>query len=117
MLDMHRPGHRAMVETAEKDAPPMPGGNMQRQDTSLTDAQKRAFQQNEADFAKLEEQMRSVEEAATARLSASGLEFDEDRRNCYLCLCSGFESSGSSTRPSTRCANCPHQMTRHAGHQ
>ncbi|GAB3002233.1 hypothetical protein GCM10023080_079890 [Streptomyces pseudoechinosporeus] len=77
----------------------------------LTDAQKKAYEDNKANFGDLEKQIRSFEEAANSRLAASGLRFDPDAPYCYLCPCHEFESS------TTRCARstCGHSMTSHHG--
>jgi hypothetical protein len=77
--------------------------------TALTDAQEKAYAENEADFAKLDQQIRSVQEAATARLSAIGLRFDEDSTACLLCGCDAMEGPGAD------CDNCGHRIWKHRG--
>jgi hypothetical protein len=76
---------------------------------TLTETQKRAYAENQADFAKLDQQIRNVEEAATARLAASGLHFDEDATSCLFCYCTGYEGVSGA------CDNCNHGRLRHRG--
>lgn len=56
----------------------------------LPDELKKAYEQNRADFAELDRQLRSVQEAARLRLVESGHSFDRDAMYCYLCGCPDF---------------------------
>ncbi|MEV0637001.1 hypothetical protein AB0I77_18980 [Streptomyces sp. NPDC050619] len=75
------------------------------------DAQKKAYEENEADFSILEKQLRSFDETATARLAAIGRRFDPDAQYCYRCPCDQFEGTH------IRCARdtCGHSMASHHG--
>ncbi|MFB8237523.1 hypothetical protein ACFC58_13325 [Kitasatospora purpeofusca] len=54
----------------------------------LTEAQKQAFEQNEADFRNLDDHVRDIRETARARLTANGWEPDSnDTRPCFSCPC------------------------------
>jgi hypothetical protein len=80
----------------------------------LTDAQKKAFEENRADFAKLKKQMRSFAETANSRLTASGLpRADLHPNRCLLCSCTEFQGT-----PNDSCTtlNCGHEMTSHDGY-
>ncbi|MGW6793857.1 hypothetical protein [Streptomyces chartreusis] len=82
----------------------------------LTDAQTKAFEQNQADFAELKKQMRSFAETANSRLTASGLAHGPGLHpnRCFLCSCTEFHGL-----PDDRCTtlHCGHEMTSHDGYQ
>lgn len=76
----------------------------------LTDSQKKAFEENEADFVELNKQMRSFGETASSRLATSGLHRDPNANDCLLCPCGQFQGA-----PGDKCT-CGHQMTSHDGY-
>ncbi|MGV9453784.1 hypothetical protein [Streptomyces sp. NPDC003635] len=78
----------------------------------LTDGQKKAFEDNEAEFRKLDGQMRGVRESARARLSTSGWEPDSsDGRRCLSCPCPDYQGGG----PQGGCKrlSCRHPLLDH----
>ncbi|KOG37158.1 hypothetical protein [Streptomyces resistomycificus] len=77
----------------------------------LTDAEKKAYAENEADLSTLEEQLRSFDKVANSRLAAIGRRFDPDAQYCYRCPCDQYEGASS------RCARdtCGHSRTGHHG--
>ncbi|MDH6514422.1 hypothetical protein M2164_000900 [Streptomyces sp. SAI-208] len=81
----------------------------------LTPAQREAFQQNESDFAELENRSRSVREAAEARLRHA----DYDPGGplyCYVCTCSSFVAPDDDGGLDARCERefCRHTSMQHA---
>ena len=79
----------------------------------LTDDQKKAYAENEADFAELEKQIRSLAETAKSRLTASGLRHGPGTEfYCYLCSCREFQGSDHQCTRST----CRHSRLRHEGY-
>ncbi|MFF3373880.1 hypothetical protein ACFYXF_13190 [Streptomyces sp. NPDC002680] len=87
-----------------------------RSEDDLTDDQKKAFEQNEADFTELKKRMRSFAESANSRLDASGLHRGPGTHpnRCLLCRCTAFQ--GTPDHPCTT-YNCHHDMTSHDGYQ
>ncbi|CAM5398186.1 hypothetical protein [Streptomyces pilosus] len=80
--------------------------------TDLTDAQRAAFEQNEAEFAELESQWRAAREAAEARLRDA----DYDPGGplyCYRCTCSSFVPSDDDGNVCER-EFCRHTAMQHA---
>ncbi|MCL6736852.1 hypothetical protein [Streptomyces neyagawaensis] len=80
----------------------------------LTEAQKKAFAENEADFRKFDDQLRDVREAARARLRGSGWDpgpGSEDAIRCLSCPCPDFQAGG----PQGKCkrASCRHFLIDH----
>ncbi|WP_055715757.1 hypothetical protein [Streptomyces torulosus] len=80
----------------------------------LTEAQKKAFGENEAEFRKFDDQLRGVREAARARLTDSGWEPDPgpgDTIPCLSCPCPDFQPGG----PQGRCKrpSCRHFLIDH----
>jgi hypothetical protein len=77
-----------------------------------TDAQKKAFEENEADFRRFDEQISGIRETARARLENSGWDPGQnDALPCLSCWCPGFEPGG----PQGKCkrVSCRHQMIDH----
>ncbi|MDQ0585147.1 hypothetical protein [Streptomyces rishiriensis] len=77
----------------------------------LTEDQKKAYAANEADFDGLEKQLRSFDETANARLTATARRFDPDAQYCYRCPCDQYEGIEH------RCARdtCGHSRISHHG--
>ncbi|MDG5808187.1 hypothetical protein P9869_37185 [Streptomyces ossamyceticus] len=80
----------------------------------LTEAQEKAFAENEADFRKFDDQLRDVREAARARLRASGWDPGPDTGDtlpCLSCPCPDFQSGG----PGGKCkrGSCRHFLIDH----
>jgi hypothetical protein len=107
-------GHRAIVETEQAAPDPAWREHMQPED-DLTDDQKKAFEQNKADFTEFKKQLRSFTETANSRLAASGLHRDPATHpnRCLICPCTGFQGT-----PGDLCTNtaCRHDMTSHDGY-
>ncbi|MGW6543360.1 hypothetical protein ACWGBH_10990 [Streptomyces massasporeus] len=83
-----------------------------RSDYDLTDDQRKAFEENRADFAELKQQMLGFAEAAHSRLVASGLHRGPGTHphHCFLCPCTEFRGLPNDDCP------CGHQMTSHEGY-
>ncbi|MBT2505174.1 hypothetical protein J7I98_04525 [Streptomyces sp. ISL-98] len=67
------------------------------QQYDLTDAQKKAFEENEADFRRLDDQIRGVQETARTRLTNNGWEPEPDPDGgipCLACPCPEFQFGG-----------------------
>ncbi|MGV9499539.1 hypothetical protein [Streptomyces sp. NPDC003642] len=80
-------------------------------DTELTDEQREAYAENEADLGRLETHLRDVQGTATARLTTAGLTLDPDATNCLLCPCKEFKGDTNLCgRP-----GCRHSRLRHQG--
>ncbi|MFJ3508573.1 hypothetical protein [Streptomyces luteogriseus] len=81
-------------------------------DYDLTNDQKKAFEENRADFAELKKQMLGFAEVARSRLAASGLHRGAETHpyHCFLCACTEFRGP-----PGDNCP-CGHQMTSHEGY-
>ncbi|MEV5203292.1 hypothetical protein [Streptomyces sp. NPDC053720] len=78
----------------------------------LTDAQKKAFEENEVDFRRIDDHIRRIQEAARARLTNNGWEPDPDGAiPCLSCPCPNFQGGG----PQGRCkrAGCRHPLIDH----
>ncbi|MFF7841483.1 hypothetical protein ACFZC6_22140 [Streptomyces ossamyceticus] len=80
----------------------------------LTEAQKNAFEDNQAEFRKFGDQLRDVREAARARLTDSGWEpapESEDAIRCLSCPCPDFQGGG----PEGKCkrGSCRHFLIDH----
>lgn len=73
----------------------------------ITDAEKKAYKENEADFRRLDEQIREVRMAASSRLVAAGRDFNPDAQYCYRCWCEQYEGNGGP------CV-CRHGFSNHA---
>ncbi|MDX3311196.1 hypothetical protein ACWGH3_14185 [Streptomyces sp. NPDC054884] len=86
---------------------------MMSRQVELTDEQKNAYELNDADFAYLEERIRSVSETAAARLVSAG-RFTEPpvSTECLRCTCTEFKSKPHHLH---ECARCPHSRTSHNG--
>lgn len=62
------------------------------QQYDVTDAQKKAFEENEADFRGFDDQLRGIRETARARLAKNGWEPDrKDTIPCLVCPCHDFQ--------------------------
>ncbi|WP_327696869.1 hypothetical protein [Streptomyces sp. NBC_00459] len=65
------------------------------QQYDVTDAQKKAFEENEADFRRFDDQLRGIRETARARLAKNGWEPDrKDTIPCLACPCPDFQPGG-----------------------
>ncbi|PTH88839.1 hypothetical protein C9J60_08375 [Streptomyces sp. A244] len=76
-----------------------------------SDIQAKAYEENAADFRRLDDQIRSVREAARARLMDNGWEPDSnDGWRCLACPCPGFEDG-----PNGQCGRdtCKHPFGAH----
>ena len=84
---------------------------MQQQD--LTAAQRKAFEENEADFRRLDDELAGIRETARARLRANGWEPPDsnDTQPCLCCPCPGFLPGG--TLNHCKRVGCPHLQTDH----
>jgi hypothetical protein len=83
---------------------------MQQHD--LTDAQKKAFEENEGDFRRFDDQVRGIRETARARLLNNGWEPDPNSgMPCLSCPCPDFQPGG----PLGTCkrSSCPHSLLDH----
>lgn len=82
----------------------------------LTDAQKKAFEENEADFRKLDDQIHGIRDTARARLTDTDWEPDPDGDfGCLACPCPGFQvggPKGDCKRPSCRHSLLNHDLPR-----
>ncbi|MFE9928672.1 hypothetical protein [Streptomyces sp. NPDC005533] len=80
------------------------------QQNDLTDAQKKAFEQNEADFRRLDDHVRDVQETARARLTNTGWPDSGDTRRCFSCPCPDLivNAQGKCKR-----SGCGHPLTDH----
>lgn len=77
-----------------------------------TDAQKKAFAENQADFRRLADHVRGVQETARARLAAHGLEPDRGGGiPCLACTCPDFEPGGK--LGSCDRSDCQHSLLNH----
>ncbi|MDX3310525.1 hypothetical protein P1S61_15785 [Streptomyces sp. ME08-AFT2] len=87
-----------------------PGGTILQ---DPTDAQKKAFEENEPDFRRLDEEMHRVRDTARARLTDSGWSGPDagDHIPCLSCSCPDFQPEG----PLGRCRrfSCRHSMIDH----
>ncbi|GAA3866326.1 hypothetical protein GCM10023084_19480 [Streptomyces lacrimifluminis] len=82
------------------------------QQYNLTDAQKKAFEENEADFRRLDDQLRGIRETARARLTSNDWEPDSNGTiPCLSCPCPDFQSGG----PEGKCkrVSCRHSFSGH----
>ncbi|MFB7241956.1 hypothetical protein ACFCYX_05700 [Streptomyces populi] len=78
----------------------------------LTDAQKKAFEENKAAFRELDEHRRSIQEAARARLTAHGWEPGlEEHIPCLSCPCPDFQHGGP--LGTCRRSTCGHPLIDH----
>lgn len=78
-----------------------------------SDAQAKAYEENAADFRRLDEQVRSMREAARARLMDNGWEYDfSDGIPCLICPCPDLEpgSKGLCGRDTCRHAAGAHDL-------
>lgn len=83
---------------------------MQQQD--LTASQRKAFEDNEADFRRFDDELRGIREAARARLSTHGLDPDSnDTQPCLSCPCPDFMPGG--TLGNCKRVGCPHSLLNH----
>ncbi|MFB6821280.1 hypothetical protein ACFCXA_06780 [Streptomyces virginiae] len=103
-----------MTKPGEQPTPTGPGPSGDDRPPP-TEAQRDAFRQNESAFAELENQSRSVREAAEARLR----EADYDPGGplyCYVCTCSQFVSPDDDGGLDARCERefCRHTSMQHA---
>ncbi|WP_369032347.1 hypothetical protein [Streptomyces adonidis] len=82
------------------------------QQYDLTGAQKKAFEENEADFRKFDDRLRGTRETARARLTHSGWEPDPNGDiHCLSCPCPSFQHGG----PQAKCkrVSCRHPFIDH----
>ncbi|WP_371661832.1 hypothetical protein [Streptomyces sp. NBC_00280] len=82
------------------------------QQYDVTDAQKKAFEENEADFRGFDDQLRGIRETARARLAKNGWEPDrKDTIPCLVCPCHDFQQGG----PQGKCkrVSCRHSFGSH----
>ncbi|MFH0518584.1 hypothetical protein ACHBTE_15570 [Streptomyces sp. M41] len=77
----------------------------------LTDEQKKAYADNEAELGNIETQMRSIQDAANTRLAAAQLRFDPDGTYCLQCPCDEYVG------PNHTCGRrtCTHSRLSHNG--
>jgi hypothetical protein len=83
---------------------------MQQHD--LTDALKKAFEENESDFRRVDDHIRGIRESARARLLSNGWEPDPDSGiPCLSCACPDFQPGG----PQGTCkrTSCRHSLLGH----
>ncbi|MEU9253709.1 hypothetical protein AB0D66_17865 [Streptomyces sp. NPDC048270] len=77
--------------------------------TDLTEAQKRALQENSDDLEKLQSQLDEARSKARSRLESAGLTNGTDVINCLACIgCDGWSPDDDGG-----CANCPHGFFSH----
>ncbi|WP_062646099.1 hypothetical protein [Streptomyces maremycinicus] len=82
------------------------------QEYDLTDAQKKAFADNEADFRRLDAQVRGTQETARARLIAHGWGSDsEETIPCLSCPCPDFQPGGALHK--CKRGSCRHPLSDH----
>jgi hypothetical protein len=82
------------------------------QQYDVTDAQKKAFEENEADFRRFDDQLRDIRETARARLTKTSWGPDRnDTIPCLSCPCPDFEPGG----PQGKCkrVSCRHELGGH----
>ncbi|WP_020133997.1 hypothetical protein [Streptomyces sp. 351MFTsu5.1] len=83
---------------------------MQQQD--LTVSQKKAFEDNEADFRRFDDELRGIRETARARLRAHGWDTDsDDTKPCLSCPCPDFLPGGA--LGNCKRGGCPHSLLDH----
>ncbi|KOU56380.1 hypothetical protein ADK57_41975 [Streptomyces sp. MMG1533] len=81
------------------------------QQYEITEAQKKAFEDNEADFRRLDDQMHGIQEAARARLIDNGWDPGIEGIPCLACPCPDFMADGQLGR--CRRGGCGHPFGRH----
>ncbi|MDX2541478.1 hypothetical protein ACOT81_00940 [Streptomyces sp. WI04-05B] len=82
------------------------------QQYDLTDAQRKAFEENEADFRRFDDQIRGVQETARARLTNSGWAVGQnDGFPCLSCWCPDFQAGGP--QGSCKRVSCRHALINH----
>lgn len=78
----------------------------------LTAPQRKAFEDNEADFRRLDDELRDLRETARARLRTNGWEPDSnDTQPCLSCSCPDFVPGG--TLGNCKRADCRHALISH----
>ncbi|MFB6894632.1 hypothetical protein ACFCX4_35705 [Kitasatospora sp. NPDC056327] len=79
-----------------------------------TDPQKKAFEENAAEFRAFDDRIRSVQDTARARLADSGWDPGDDTQGtlrCLSCPCPGFEFGGFQGR--CKRSSCKHAFINH----